>query len=89
MQITHVWNRLGNNLPIQLQNDSQNAMRRRMGRPHVEDHFFALNVLLLTALHNLSARACQRFLHGSNAGRWIVKCNLLDLRGHFFTPSKV
>ena len=56
MQIADIGRRLGDHLAIQLQDEPQNAMRRRMRRPHVEHHFFAEIVARL--------RICLR-LHGA------------------------
>ena len=41
MQVTDIRRRLGDYFAIQFEDEPQNAMRRRMRRPHVEDHFFA------------------------------------------------
>src|SRR5438046_4874679 len=41
MQETDIWCRLGNNLAIEFEHESQHAMRSRVRRAHIEDHFFA------------------------------------------------
>ena len=41
MQETDVGRCLGDGLAIELQDEPQNAVRGRVRRPHVEDHFFA------------------------------------------------
>ena len=41
MQVADVRRRLGDRLAIQFQDEPQDAVRGRVRRPHVEDHFFA------------------------------------------------
>ena len=41
MQITDVRRRLGDDLAVELEHETQNAVRGRMRRPHVEHHLFA------------------------------------------------
>src|SRR5947208_8363364 len=41
MQETDIWCRFGNNLAIEFEHESQHAMRSRVRRAHIENHFFA------------------------------------------------
>ena len=44
MEIANVGNRLRDNFAVEFEHDAQNAVRRRMRRPHVQDHFLGLHV---------------------------------------------
>ena len=41
MQVADVRRGFGDDLAVELEHEAQNAVRRRMRRPHVEDHLFA------------------------------------------------
>jgi hypothetical protein len=41
VQEADVWCRFGNDLAVELEHESQYAMRGRVRRAHIEDHFFA------------------------------------------------
>src|ERR1700731_605461 len=41
MQVTDLRRRFGDGLAVELKNEPQHAVRRRMRRPHVENHFLA------------------------------------------------
>src|SRR6185503_4649711 len=60
MQITQVGNRLQHHLAVGTQHDSQHAMRGRMLRAHVDEHFLRLHVQLL-----ITAAGQQRIIDGA------------------------
>ena len=60
MQITHVRRRLRDDLAIHLQQQPQHPVRRRMRRPHVQDHLLALEIAHLVHARRGNGRRQRR-----------------------------
>src|SRR2546430_8547268 len=79
MEKAYVRGCFGDGLAIELEHESEHAMRRRMRRPHVENHFLADVVI---------GFAQPRLLRG-NSRHWIGRLNLADGECHRFVLSSV
>src|SRR5437588_10517910 len=79
MQKSEVGHRFGDDFAIKLENESQHAVRRRMRRPHVENHFLADVVIGFAKL---------RFLRGNSRHR-IGRFNFANGECHRLVLSSV
>jgi hypothetical protein len=72
MQEADVWCGFGNDLAVELEHESQNAVSCRMRRPHIEDHLFAKVAIGMVHL----CLRCDYSCHG------IRRLNLTRREGH-------
>src|SRR2546428_817338 len=72
MQETDIWHGFSDDLAVELEHQPQNAMRRRMGRPHVQHHLLADVIIGVAQLR--VGRDHSRY--------WIRRFNLTHCEGH-------
>src|ERR1700746_2188855 len=73
MQEADVGRRFSNDLAVELEHEPQHAVRRRMRRPHVQNHFLAYVVI---------ATFAQLCLFGGDSRHRIGRFNLADGKSH-------
>ena len=78
MQIAHIRDCLSDGLAVQLDEDAQYSMSRRMRRPHIEDHFVTVEILEIVT----RTRAFGRHRMG-RPGRSVFKFDGLSRHGLF------